>query len=151
MIQINKGMADNRVYNNMQWKRIIDEEPKEGTRFFGALMTTDGDYEPRLCYRDEDGYYHDVLAEYRFRMFASGQDPVMVALGVPTPPWAKDARVEDLRLAYPPDWWIPIASTDDLESYSGSPSEKNFAKEVAAWKDFMTLRNIENEMNDLED
>lgn len=134
---------------NITWKRIIDEEPEKMQYFWGAYITGRG-YRADLCYRDDEGNYHDVVEELRFRLFASGNDPVMSQFGIAPPKWAEKYKDADLRMSIPPDWWMELPPVDHLQVYIGSPADKFMAKELAAIKDQEMLQDIEQQMNDID-
>lgn len=135
----------------MVWKKITDGEPDKEQYFIGAVLTYNHGYQCKLCYRDEDGCYHDVIEEYRFKLFASGYVPIMKSLGISVPSWAKECKDDDLIMKMPPDWWAELPDVEGLEVYEGSPSQIELSKEVTEMKDYEILRNIEDQMNGLSD
>lgn len=128
-------------------KRIIDEEPEKGEFFLEARYSYNKGYQLGYGYRDEEGYYHDVIQEM------DAQILVLQMNSLPDdkkPQFVKDFNPDELKLKNGPDYWWPLPSDEllaGLSVYNGSPTDKQLNRDKADFQNLETLKRIEDEMN----
>lgn len=131
--------------------RITEMEPEMGQLFIGAAYSPNKGYQLQYCYRDDDGFYHDIIAELDMRLFVARMK--LLPEGK-IPGWVLDIKENDMKMREGPDYWWPLPTNRQLESlpiYDGSPTAKTLKKDTEDYKSYEVLRKIEDEMNSSHD
>lgn len=131
-------------------KRIIDEEPEKGEFFLEARFSYNKGYQLGYGYRDEEGYYHDVVQEMDARILTLQMNSLPEEK---KPEFVKNFNPNKLKMEIGPDYWWPLPSNEligKLEIYKDSPTDKQLNRDKADFQNFETLKKIEDEMNNKE-